>query len=115
MLLFLLLWALLAAPSPPLSLSFTTPIRGFEPLDIHARVSLVPSDHNRSICVLLGNVDTGAETTSCRLLRGVEERPTLFYDWKKRTAGRWVVSVMVWRDEGKPLEAQKIIEVLSTQ
>lgn len=89
-------------------------MRGFEPLDVKIRVTLIPSDSNRSICVGYANVDSGAESNSCRTLDGSHEPKTLWYEWKKLRAGRYVVFAQVVREAQKALEMSKQLEVLGT-
>lgn len=110
----LLLFSISLIGIPQLSLSPNIR-KGFEPIDLKLRVTLLPDADNRGMCVGYVNSDSGGELFSCRSLDGANEPKTFWYDYKRLPAGRYTLVAQVERSIQKPLEAQTVIEVLSTQ
>lgn len=107
--------ALWLTASAPLLTIHANLVKGFEPLTIKIRVSLVSSTANRNLCVGYVNSDSGVETLSCRTLDGDHEPVTFWYEWKNLHAGRYTVYAVVEREALKQLEAVTTVEILSTQ
>lgn len=87
-----------------------SPQKGFEPLDIKTRIHLVPSDANRAICVVVSNLDTGAEISSCRTLDGANEPAATERSFRGCRVGHYAVTVRVERHMAVgPVEVLEVV------